>query len=43
MQALISPAKALVICAIFIYSLGDHMQLGMRNTLTLEYAKDEIL
>ncbi|MBQ1394779.1 MAG: hypothetical protein IIY86_01260, partial [Lachnospiraceae bacterium] len=40
MQAMIPSAKVLVIMAIFIYSLGEHMQLGMRNTLTLEYAKE---
>ena len=40
MQAVISPAKALVIAAIFIYSLGEHIQLGMKNTLSLEYSKD---
>ena len=40
MQAMIPSTKVLVIMAIFIYSLGEHMQLGMRNTLTLEYAKE---
>lgn len=30
--------RILVTIAIFIYSLGEHIQLGMRNTLTLEYA-----
>ena len=39
MQAVISPAKALVIAAIFIYSLGEHIQLGMKNTLSLEYSR----
>ena len=39
MQALISPTKALVILAIFIYSMGEHIQLGMRNTLSLEYSR----
>lgn len=32
MQAVIPPSKVLVIMAIFIYSLGEHIQLGMRNT-----------
>lgn len=32
--------KVLIIMAIFIYSLGEHIQLGMRNTITLEYAKE---
>ena len=40
MQSVISPTKVLVIVAIFIYSLGEHIQLGMRNTLTLEFAKE---
>lgn len=40
MQAVIAPSKLLVIMAIFIYSLGEHIQLGMKNTLSLEYSKD---
>lgn len=40
MQSLISPAKLLVILAIFIYSTGEHIQLGMKNTLSLEYSKE---
>lgn len=40
MQIVISPVKVLIIIAIFIYSLGEHIQLGMRNTLTLQYAKE---
>lgn len=40
MQAAIAPAKLLVISCIFIYSLGEHIQLGMKNTLSLEYSKD---
>ena len=40
MQSVISPTKVLVIVAIFIYSLGEHIQLGMRNTLPLEFAKE---
>ncbi|MCQ2163555.1 MAG: MFS transporter [Bacteroidales bacterium] len=39
-QALVSPVKALVIAAIFFYSLGEHIQLGMKNTLSLEYSRD---
>ncbi len=38
LQAFVSPVKALVIAAIFIYSLGEHIQLGMKNTLSLEYS-----
>ena len=30
----------MVILAIIVYSLGDHIQLGMRTTLTLEYARE---
>lgn len=40
MQAVIPSTKVLVIIAIFIYSLGEHIQLGMRNTLTLNYARE---
>ncbi len=40
MQAVVPSTKVLVIMAIFVYSLGEHIQLGMRNTLTLEYAKE---
>ena len=38
MQAVVAPTRVLVILCIFIFSLGDHIQLGMRNTLTLQYA-----
>ncbi len=41
MQSLISPSKVLVVMAVCIYSLGEHIQLGMKNTLTLTYAKPE--
>ena len=40
LQALVSPTKALIILAIFIYSTGEHIQLGMKNTLSLEYSKE---
>ncbi len=39
-QAVVPPSRVLVILCIFIFSLGDHMQLGMRNTLSLEYAQE---
>lgn len=39
LQSLIDPVKALVILSIFIYSTGEHIQIGMRNTLTLEYSE----
>lgn len=38
-QAFVAPVKALVIAAIFFYSLGEHIQLGMKNTLSLEYSR----
>ena len=40
MQTFISPVKWMVILAIFIYSMGEHMQLGMKNTLSLEYSRE---
>ena len=40
MLSIVSPTKALVTIAICIYSLGEHIQLGMKNTLSLEYAKE---
>ena len=39
-QALVPANRVLVILCIFVYSLGDHIQLGMRNTLSLQYAKE---
>ena len=39
-QAAVPASRVLVILCIFVYSLGDHMQLGMRNTLSLQYARD---
>ncbi len=39
-QAIVPPDRVLVILCIFVYSLGEHIQLGMRSTLSLEYAKD---
>ncbi len=38
-QSIVSPTRVMVILCIFIYSLGDHIQLGMRNTISLDYAK----
>ena len=37
--SIVSPTKVLVTLGICIYSLGEHIQLGMKNTMTLEYAK----
>lgn len=39
-QAVVPPGKVPVILCIFIFSLGDHMQLGMRSTISLQYAKE---
>lgn len=37
--AFVPPYKALVIFSILLYSTGEHIQLGMKNTLSLEYSK----
>ena len=37
--AFMPPAKAFVIFSIFLYSAGEHILLGMKNTLSLEYSK----
>ena len=39
MQSFVPAERFLVTCAVFVYSLGEHMQFGMRSTLALEYAK----
>lgn len=39
MHALLPPVKVLVTLAICVYSLGEHIQLGMKSTLSLQYAK----
>jgi len=39
MHAVVPASKVLTILAICIYSLGEHIQLGMKSTLALEYAK----
>jgi len=38
MHALLPPSKVLATLAICTYSLGEHIQLGMKNTLTMSYA-----
>ena len=40
MHAFLPAYKSLAILAICVYSLGEHIQLGMKSTLTLSYAKD---
>ena len=39
MMTILPPDKVLVTLAICMYSLGEHIQLGMKNTLSLKYAK----
>ena len=36
----VPPSKVLVTIAITTYSLGEHIQLGMKNTLSLQYAEE---
>ena len=40
LQAVVPPTRVMVIVAIFVFSLGDHIQLGMRSTLPLQYAEE---
>lgn len=40
MHVLVPADKLPIILAIFVYSLGDHIQLGMRTTLALEYSRE---
>lgn len=40
MHAVVPASRVLVILPIFVYSLGEHIQLGMRNTLSLEYSTE---
>ncbi len=39
MHALLPATKVLATLAICIYSLGEHIQIGMKSTLSLKYAK----
>ena len=39
MHAVLPPTKVLATLAICMYSLGEHIQLGMKSTLSLKYAK----
>ncbi len=38
--SLVPATRVLVTLSIFVYSLGEHIQLGTQNTLTLEYSKE---
>lgn len=40
MLAIVPPTKVLVTLAICLYSLGEHIQLGMKSTMTLSYSKE---
>ena len=40
MHGVVPATRALITLSIFVYSLGEHIQLGMRNTLSLQYARD---
>ena len=40
LQSIVPSTKVMVILAIFIYSLGEHIQLGMRNSMSLQYARE---
>ena len=39
MHALLPASKVLATLAICVYSLGEHIQLGMKSTLSLQYAR----
>jgi len=39
MHAVLPPTKVLATLAICVYSLGEHIQLGMKSTITMQYAK----
>ena len=39
MHAILPPDKVLMTLAICTYSLGEHLQIGMKSTLSLQYAK----
>ena len=39
MHALLPPTKVLATLAICAYSLGEHIQLGMKSTITMQYSK----
>ena len=40
MHAVLPATKVLTTLAICVYSLGEHVQLGMKSSLSLQYAKD---
>ncbi len=40
MQAIVPPNAVLVIVAMLIYSTGDHIQLGMKSAISLQYSNE---
>ena len=40
MLAIVPPVKVLVVLAVCICSLGEHIQLGMKSTVALSYSKE---
>lgn len=40
LMAVVPPTQVIVTIPICIYSLGEHIQLGMKNTISLEYSKE---
>lgn len=40
MLAIVPPVKVLVVLAVCICSLGEHIQLGMKSTLALSYSRE---
>ncbi|MBR6790780.1 MAG: MFS transporter [Oscillospiraceae bacterium] len=40
MTAILPPTPVLATLAIFVFSFGEHVQLGMKSTITLKYSKE---
>ena len=40
LHAILPPTQVLITIAICVYSLGEHIQLGMKSTLSLEYSSE---
>ncbi|MBQ3403029.1 MAG: MFS transporter [Synergistaceae bacterium] len=40
MQSFVLAERLYVTAAVFVYSLGEHMQFGMRSTLALQYSRE---
>ena len=39
MHAMLPPGKVMITLAIFVFSLGEHLQLGMKSSISLQYSK----